>query len=73
LENPRIFSSRGYDSTVNVYKRTTNVESPFLTLNFVPTGIVVDSVRGRVYISDGDYGTSSFVYSLGGTLLHTIQ
>jgi DNA-binding beta-propeller fold protein YncE len=62
-----------YNGTVNVYKPTTNVESPFLTLNFVPSGIVVDSVRGRVYISDGDPGTSIFVFSLAGTLLHTIQ
>ncbi|MGB8010595.1 MAG: hypothetical protein WCF68_03215 [Terriglobales bacterium] len=45
---------------------------PFVDLSFAPTGIAVDSVRGRVYISNGS-GNSISVYSLTGTLLHTIE
>ena len=61
------------DGTVNVFNPTTNIESPFVQLGFVPSGMVVDNVRGRVYIADGNYGTSISVYSLTGTLLTTIQ
>lgn len=61
------------NGTVNIFNPTTGFEYPFLQLNFVPSGMVVDSVRGRVYIADGNYGTSISVYSLTGTLLHTIQ
>jgi len=45
---------------------------PFLQLSFVPTGIAVDNVRGRVYISDAPANTI-YVYSTAGTLLKTIQ
>jgi DNA-binding beta-propeller fold protein YncE len=61
------------DGTVNVFNPTTNIESRFLQLTFVPSGMVVDSVRGRLYISNGNYGTAIYVYSLTGTLLQTIQ
>lgn len=61
------------NGTVNVFNPTTLIESPFLQLSFVPSGMVVDNVRGRIYIADGNYGTSISVYSLTGTLLHTIQ
>jgi hypothetical protein len=61
------------DGTVNIFNPTTNIESRFLQLTFVPSGMVVDSVRGRVYISNGNYGTAIFVYDTTGTLLHTIQ
>jgi hypothetical protein len=43
----------------------------FITLNYVPTALAVDSVHGRVYISNGS--NSIQVYSTVGTLLHTIQ
>jgi DNA-binding beta-propeller fold protein YncE len=46
--------------------------SPLIELSFAPTGIAVDSVRGRIYISNG-YGNSISVYSTGGTLLKTIE
>jgi NHL repeat len=45
---------------------------PFVQLSFVASGIAVDSVRGRVYISNYN-GNSISVYSTAGTLLHTIQ
>lgn len=44
----------------------------FVVLPFAPTGIAVDSVRGRVYISNG-LGNAISVYSTAGVLLHTIE
>ncbi len=43
-----------------------------VNLPFSPTGIAVDSVRGRVYISNYS-GNSISVYSTSGTFLHVIQ
>jgi DNA-binding beta-propeller fold protein YncE len=42
------------------------------TVNYAPEGIVVDSARGRVYLSD-QTGNQVQVFSTTGTLLHTIQ
>jgi DNA-binding beta-propeller fold protein YncE len=44
----------------------------FLQLSFSPTGIAVDNVHGRVYISDGP-GNTIYAYSPAGALLHTIN
>ncbi|MGA7288176.1 MAG: hypothetical protein WBX02_08785 [Terriglobales bacterium] len=44
----------------------------FLELSFSPTGIAVDSVRGRIYVANGS-GDSISVYSTDGKLLHTIK
>jgi DNA-binding beta-propeller fold protein YncE len=46
--------------------------STFLFLSFAPTGISVDNVRGRIYISNGP-GNSISVYSTAGALLKVIQ
>ena len=60
------------DGTISVYTPATNATTQFLNLGAVPTGIVVDKARGRVYISNGAANTIS-VYSTTGVLLHTIQ
>lgn len=44
----------------------------FVQLPFAPSGIAVDSVRGRVYFSNYNNNSIS-VYSTAGTLLHVIQ
>ncbi|MGA3089816.1 MAG: hypothetical protein ABSD75_14460 [Terriglobales bacterium] len=59
------------DGTVDLVAVNGSV-SEFLTLPFVPSGIAVDNVRGRVYISNAP-GNSISVYSTAGTLLHTIE
>jgi DNA-binding beta-propeller fold protein YncE len=41
-------------------------------LQFAPTGIAVDSVRGRIYLSYGP-GNEIVVYSLAGKPLHLIK
>ena len=41
-------------------------------LSFTPAGMVVDSARGRVYLSN-QQGNQVLVYSTNGTLLHTIK
>jgi sugar lactone lactonase YvrE len=47
-------------------------EYPFLQLPFTPEGIAIDSVRGRVYISN--YNSNQIlVYSTAGALLKTIE
>lgn len=43
-----------------------------LQLGFSPEGIAVDSVRGRVYLSNQN-GNQVLVYTTSGTLLHTIE
>ncbi len=48
------------------------VDSSFLQLSFVPSGIAIDNVRGRVYISNYN-GNSISVYSTSGALLKVIQ
>jgi DNA-binding beta-propeller fold protein YncE len=58
------------DGSVNVYGPQVN--KPFTQLLFVPYGIAVDSVRGRVYFSNYN-GNSIVVYSTAGALLKTIQ
>lgn len=50
----------------------TGVASLFLQLSFAPTGIAVDNIHGRVYISDGPANTI-YAYSTAGVLLKTIQ
>lgn len=60
------------DGTVNIYNPATNTVSQFLQLSFVPFGIAIDNVRGRIYISN-DATNSISVYSTAGVLLHTIQ
>jgi DNA-binding beta-propeller fold protein YncE len=58
------------DGSVNI--NGLGFESSFVKLSFAPTGIAVDSTRGRVYISNAN-GNSISVYSTAGALLHTIQ
>ena len=60
------------DGSVNVYNPNTGAFKNFLTLAFTPGGIAVDSVRGRVYLSDSG-NSKILVYSTAGTLLHTIE
>ncbi len=59
------------DGSVDIFSPTGNL-APFVQLSFVPTGIAVDNLRGRVYISDAP-GNVIYVYSTAGVLLHTIQ
>lgn len=47
-------------------------EYEFLQLSFVPSGIAIDNIRGRVYISNYN-GNSISVYSTSGTLLKVIE
>lgn len=61
-----------FDGTVNVYNPKLNKTTQFLNLGIVPPGMVVDSTRGRVYMSTGA-GNTILVYSTQGKLLHTIQ
>jgi hypothetical protein len=60
------------NSDQSVYLFAPQSLGPFLYLSFVPAGIAVDNVRGRVYISSG-FGNSIAVYSTAGKLLHTIR
>ena len=60
------------NSDQSVYLFSPQSLGPFLYLSFVPAGIAVDNVRGRVYISSG-FGNSIAVYSTAGKLLHTIR
>ena len=60
------------DGTISVYTPAKKSTSQFLNLGAVPTGIAVDTARGRVYISNAAANTIS-VYSTAGVLLHTIQ
>lgn len=48
------------------------LDGGFLQLSFVPSGIAIDNVRGRVYISNYN-GNSISVYSTSGALLKVIQ
>jgi DNA-binding beta-propeller fold protein YncE len=59
------------DGTVKV-QTVSGSYSQFLQLNFIPSGIAIDSVRGRVYIANFG-GNSIAVYSTAGKLLHTIE
>lgn len=61
-----------FDGTVNVFNPVLNKTTQFLKLGLVPPGMVVDSKRGRVYMSTGA-GNTILVYSTLGKLLHTIQ
>jgi DNA-binding beta-propeller fold protein YncE len=72
-----------FDSTGNVYACNTNgsvtyinfaanSSSQFVALNFTCEGIVVDSARQRVYMSN-QQGNAIAVYSTAGVLLKTIQ
>ncbi len=60
------------NSDQSVVLITPTTAPTFVTLSFVPAGIAVDNVRGRVYISSG-FGNSIAVYSTAGKLLHTIK
>ncbi len=60
-----------YSGLVNV-ERPNSGQSTFVELKFIPAGIAVDNVRGRVYISNFG-GNTIAVYSTAGKLLHTIQ
>lgn len=46
--------------------------TPLIQLSFAPGGLAVDSVHGRIYISNPN-SNSIAVYSLTGTLLNTIE
>jgi DNA-binding beta-propeller fold protein YncE len=72
-----------FDATGNLYIVNANQtvgfvnfgagsEAQFANVGFNAAGIAVDSVRGRVYISN-QQGNSIAVYSTSGTLLRTIQ
>jgi YVTN family beta-propeller protein len=60
------------NQTVNYVDFANGLTYSFASLGFNGEGIVVDSVRGRVYISN-QLGNSIAVYSTSGTLLKTIQ
>ena len=60
------------NSDQSVYVFAPQSLGPFVHLSFVPAGIAVDNVRGRVYISSG-FGNTIAVYSTAGKLLHTIK
>jgi len=64
------FYVANFDHSVNIVQPTGQI--PFAQLDFRPHGIVIDTVRGRVYFSNFT-GNSISVYSTSGTLLHTIQ
>lgn len=60
------------DGSVNIFNPEKGTSKTFVTLSFVPSGIAVDNVRGRVYFSNTG-GAQILVYSTAGALLHTIQ
>jgi hypothetical protein len=57
---------------VDIYSPYTNIGRSFLQLPFSASGIAIDNVRGRVYLSNYN-GNSIAVYSTAGALLTTIQ
>ncbi len=60
------------DGSVNIYNSEKESLKSFVILSFAPSGVAVDSVRGRVYFSNTG-GTRSGSTAPPGTFLHTIQ
>ena len=58
--------------TLTVTTASNNVTTQLVALSYFPYGIAVDSVRGRIYVSDSN-GNKIYVYSTAGALLKTIQ
>lgn len=56
---------------MNIVNPNTQVVTPFVQINFAPYGIAVDSVRGRVYVSN-HLLNFMVVYNTSGTILGVI-
>jgi DNA-binding beta-propeller fold protein YncE len=64
-----------FDGSVQIFVPLSGGQAiivPYLQLSFVPSGIALDNVRERVYISN-TYGNSISVYNTAGALLKTIE
>ncbi|MGA3103431.1 MAG: hypothetical protein ABSD53_03055 [Terriglobales bacterium] len=59
------------DTNGAVYTLVNTIANFLFEAPFVPAGLAVDSVRGRIYVSNGF--NAIFVYNMGGELLHTIN
>jgi len=59
--------------TLNVSNVTTGTASQLVNLGYFAFGIAVDSVRARVYVSDGNHNKINVYSTTTGALLHTIQ
>lgn len=60
------------DGSIDQLPGRGSIPAMILQVSFVPTGIVVDSKRGRIYLSNYNANQIS-VYDMGGTLLKVIQ
>jgi hypothetical protein len=64
--------SGNIDSTLSISPANTGQTKKLAQLGFFPSGIAVDSTRGRIYVASLNYNKVA-VYNTGGTLLHTIE
>ncbi|MGA3089815.1 MAG: SBBP repeat-containing protein [Terriglobales bacterium] len=64
--------SANLDGTLDFYSPPTQALVQFKDLGYAARGMVVDAVRGRIYISNFD-GNQIQVYNTGGVLLKTIE
>jgi DNA-binding beta-propeller fold protein YncE len=60
------------DGTVNIYFLSSDVAYTFINVGFEPSGLAVDSVRGRIYVANYN-ANQILVYSTAGAFLHTIE
>jgi DNA-binding beta-propeller fold protein YncE len=60
------------DGTVNIYNLRADVASTFINVGFEPSGLAIDSTRGRVYVANYN-ANQILVYSTAGAFLHTIE
>jgi len=72
FDGPGNIYSGNADGSVDFFNVTNRKLRHFLTLSYIPRGIVVDNARGRVYISDFTDNQIQ-VYSTKGVLLKTIK
>jgi len=60
------------DLVLRSFNTSTSAQAVLATLPFVPAAITVDSIRGRIFVSDL-YHNAIAVYSLTGQLLKTLR
>ena len=60
------------DGTINIEYVNQYYATTFINVGFEASGLAVDSVRGRIYISNYN-ANQILVYSSSGALLHTIE
>ena len=61
------------NGALNVVNLNAGIASQLVTLGYFPWGVAVDSVRGRVYVSDANHNQINVYNATTGALLHTIQ